>query len=320
MAREYKLNDMERANLVQRERLLCSFLRTATAFPYRLASLGIAWSVAEEFSALKNSPDIFGNHISVNAELRRVFYGQRQTAQKFWTTIIDAYGSGQIILPPIENVVPVVTPFIGLVEEAVVNGDEISRHLVQLKTQGVNSILVAGKTGEFDRMAADQRSKAIIAYTEMAKAAGFTVFVNITGDNDTETRQHAQEAKDAGAHYLVFAPLYTERDNGAIRGLVDQLNGFGLPVLLYNMHSDAGLSIDSALVEELFREGKIVGLRTAPERSKRSRPISTLGRRPTRAMKARSPRHWPEAPGARSALPEMFFRFLQQIVHSTDPR
>ena len=166
------------------------------------------------------------------------------------------------ILPPVLGAIltAMVTPFDpgGRVDEAAAAA--LARHLVE---HGSDGLVMAGTTGEASTLTDDEK----VALFRLAKReVGHRASVVAgTGSNDTAHSVHLTRlAAEAGADAaLVVTPYYNRPPRAGIVAHVAAIAEVGVPVILYNIPSRAGLNLEPDLIAELATIPNVVALKQA---------------------------------------------------------
>ena len=130
--------------------------------------------------------------------------------------------------------------------------------------QGINALVVCGTTGESSTLT-DQEHKDAIAFA-VKKVAKRVPVIAGTGSNDTayaiELTKFASEAGADGI--LVVTPYYNKAtQNGLIKMFTAIADASSIPLILYDVPSRTGCSIEPKTVAILAEHPNIVGLKAA---------------------------------------------------------
>ena len=130
--------------------------------------------------------------------------------------------------------------------------------------QGINALVVCGTTGESSTLT-DQEHKDAITFA-IKRVAGRVPVIAGTGSNDTayaiELTKFASEAGADGA--LVVTPYYNKAtQNGLIKMFTAIADASSIPLILYDVPSRTGCSIEPKTVAALAEHPNIVGLKAA---------------------------------------------------------
>lgn len=130
--------------------------------------------------------------------------------------------------------------------------------------QGINGIVVCGTTGEASTLSDDEHRDAIAFAVKHAN--GRVPIIAGTGSNDTEyaldlTRCACEAGADA---VLVVTPYYNKAtQKGLIKMFTTIADASTVPVILYDVPSRTGMSIEPKTVAALAEHPNIVGLKAA---------------------------------------------------------
>lgn len=156
--------------------------------------------------------------------------------------------------------VALVTPF----DDGGVN-EPVLRELVQFHhRQGTDALVVCGSTGEAATMSdAEQRRAVEVVVDE--NGGRLPVIAGCGGSDTARVARLAANAREAGADaVLLSAPPYNKPTQ---RGLVEHFRSVidtaGLPAILYNVPSRAGVNILPATIAELAGDEWVIGVKEA---------------------------------------------------------
>lgn len=154
-----------------------------------------------------------------------------------------------------------ITPF----RDGGVDRDAYAEHVERQIDGGIDGLVPCGTTGEAATMSTDEQIETISICAEVAD--GRVPVVAGTGSNDTEktvemTRRVAEiDGVDAA---LVVTPYYNKpSQEGMYRHFRRVADRGDLPVVLYNVPSRTGVSLDAETVARLARHDRIVGIKEA---------------------------------------------------------
>lgn len=163
-------------------------------------------------------------------------------------------------LPFTGSAVAIVTPFDGYKTNYDALGELLEWHI----ENGTDAIVICGTTGEASTMP-DSEHLEVIRYT-VQKVAGRIPVIAGTGSNETA---HAialsKEAEECGVDGLLqVTPYYNKTTQ---KGLVEHFtaiaNSVKIPVILYNVPSRTGVSIQIPTLKKLAEVENIVGIKEA---------------------------------------------------------
>lgn len=139
------------------------------------------------------------------------------------------------------------------------------RRLIALQIDaGMDALVLLGTTGEPNTLTTDEREVIIRTGVEMA-AARLPVIIG-TGSNDTRrAMDYAQQAKRLGADgQLCVTPYYNKTtQSGLIRHYSAILDACALPMILYNVPSRTGMSLNAQTAAALCHHPHVAGLKDA---------------------------------------------------------
>lgn len=146
-----------------------------------------------------------------------------------------------------------------------VNFEEFGKLIEFQISEGVDSIIVCGTTGESSTMT-EKEKKDTIKYA-IDKVNGRIPVIAGTGSNCTDTASYlTKQAQNAGADAaLVVTPYYNKAtQNGLIAHYTDIAKHTDLPIILYNVPSRTGCKLESSTIAKLVKDvDNIVGVKEA---------------------------------------------------------
>ncbi|HKL80276.1 MAG TPA: 4-hydroxy-tetrahydrodipicolinate synthase [Mobilitalea sp.] len=158
--------------------------------------------------------------------------------------------------------VAIVTPF---TQNNEVDFNKFGELIEQQITEGTDSIIVCGTTGEASTLTHEEHLECI-KYA-VAKADKRVPIIAGTGSNCTSTAIYlSQEAEDSGADaLLVVTPYYNKAtQKGLIAHYTAIAESVSLPIIMYNVPGRTGCNILPATVATLVKNVKnIVGIKEA---------------------------------------------------------
>ena len=154
----------------------------------------------------------------------------------------------------------IITPF----TEDGVNFEEFRKMIEFQITEGVDSIIVCGTTGESSTMTTEEKKETIKFAIDVA--AKRVPIIAGTGGNCTKSAiEMSKYAESVGADaVLVVTPYYNKTTQAGLiahyKAIADAIN---IPVVLYNVPSRTGLNITPATCFELSKIENIVAIKEA---------------------------------------------------------
>lgn len=130
--------------------------------------------------------------------------------------------------------------------------------------KGIDGLVICGTTGEGSTLTDIEHKEAIKFAVERANKR--VPIIAGTGSNDTAYALELTEyACEAGADaVLVVTPYYNKAtQNGLIKMFTEIADASNVPVILYDVPSRTGVSIEPKTVAELSKHPNIVGLKAA---------------------------------------------------------
>lgn len=154
----------------------------------------------------------------------------------------------------------VTTPFIN----DTVDYDAFKSHLIFLKDNNIQSFVINGTTGEGSTLTSEEKINCLKIAVEVAN--GDIPVIAGTGSNNTaQTVTVSKEAEELGVDaLLVITPYYNKTSQ---RGLVAHFtavaDAVNIPVVLYDVPSRTGMTIEPSTLEELAKHPNISALKDA---------------------------------------------------------
>ena len=157
--------------------------------------------------------------------------------------------------------VAIITP---MHDDGSVNYDKLGELLDEQITEGTDSIIICGTTGEASTLTDDEHIECI-KYT-IKKVDGRIPVIAGTGSNDTEyAKWMSIEAEKAGADgLLLVTPYYNKTSQkGMVAHFVTVADAVDIPIILYNVPSRTGCRIEIPTYKELAKHPNIVAAKEA---------------------------------------------------------
>ncbi len=152
------------------------------------------------------------------------------------------------------------TPFI----EGEVSVERFRENIRRYNAFGLSGYLVLGSTAE-SVLLSDEESAALVRAARETAAAGRTIIVGTARESTKLTIDFTRRMADLGAQAaLVRTPGYFRSGMTAEalkRHYTALADASPIPVLIYNIPQNTGVSIDSAAVVELSRHPRIAGIK-----------------------------------------------------------
>ena len=154
---------------------------------------------------------------------------------------------------------PVVSPMKSADQLDVDAVDRIVDHLVQ---GGVSGLFVLGTTGEGPSLTYQMRYEMVERTCEQVKGR-VPVLVGVTDTSLAESIALAEHAAACGAAAIVAAaPFYFDVSQSALEAWFRELaDRSPLPVMLYNMPSCVGVTLDPGIVDSLSHHPNVAGIK-----------------------------------------------------------
>lgn len=153
--------------------------------------------------------------------------------------------------------VAVVTPF----KDGKVDFEAFAKLVERDIAQGAKAIVVLGTTGEGSTVSENEREKLIkLARKIIGRRCSLIVG---TGSNDFKKAYYnTSMAKKLGADgALIVTPYYNKTTQGGLVHYYTKLSEIGLPIIMYNVPSRTGMSIELDTVKRLAKNPMIYGIK-----------------------------------------------------------
>lgn len=163
-------------------------------------------------------------------------------------------------MPQFSGVIPpVVSPMKSAEQLDVEAVDRIVEHLVQ---GGASGLFVLGTTGEGPSLTYQMRYEMVERTCEQVKGR-VPVLVGVTDTSLGESVALAEHAASCGAAAIVAAaPFYFDVSQAALESWFRELaDRSPLPVMLYNMPSCVGVTLDAGIVDSLSHHPNVAGIK-----------------------------------------------------------
>lgn len=157
--------------------------------------------------------------------------------------------------------VAVITP---MHDDGSVNYEKLGELIEEQITEGTDSIIICGTTGEASTLTDDEHIECI-KYT-IGKVGGRIPVIAGTGSNDTEyAKWMSVQAAQAGADgLLLVTPYYNKTSQkGIVAHFVTVADAVDIPIILYNVPSRTGCRIEIPAYKELAQHPNIVAAKEA---------------------------------------------------------
>ena len=141
---------------------------------------------------------------------------------------------------------------------------EVLKELIEFHIENeTDAIVICGTTGEPSTMSFDEW-KGVVEFTVKNVNKRIPVIAG-TGSNDTKTAvMKTKLAKELGADgVLVVTPYYNKTTQRGIVAHYKEINGVGIPVIVYNVPGRTGLNLNAKTAYELSKLPNIVGIKEA---------------------------------------------------------
>lgn len=154
----------------------------------------------------------------------------------------------------------IATPF----TEDGINFKEFEKLIEYQISEGIDSIIVCGTTGESSTMTLDEK-KTLIKFAIEAIDNRVPIIIGTGSNNTASSIELSQYAESAGADgLLLVTPYYNKTtQEGLIKHYTVIANNTSLPIILYNVPSRTGVNIKPETCLELSKIDNIVAIKEA---------------------------------------------------------
>ena len=169
----------------------------------------------------------------------------------------------------------IATPF----TEDGINFKEFEKLIEYQISEGIDSIIVCGTTGESSTMTLDEK-KTLIKFAIEAIDNRVPIIIGTGSNNTASSIELSQYAESAGADgLLLVTPYYNKTtQEGLIKRYTAIANNTNLPIILYNVPSRTGLNILPETCLELSKIKNIVAIKEASGNLSQVAKIASLCR------------------------------------------
>lgn len=138
---------------------------------------------------------------------------------------------------------------------------ELARHLIFLKSCGINGVLALGSTGEFPQFDLDQRKRALATIAELA--APLPVIANISDIRPQAVAELGRFARELGlpAIAIMTPGFFPSTQEDALAHFFHASEKSGLPALLYNFPELTGTRIALDTVRRFAERAPMLGIK-----------------------------------------------------------
>lgn len=152
------------------------------------------------------------------------------------------------------------TPF----DNGEVDYDSFREHLTFLKENGVRAFVVNGTTGEATTLTADEQQALLKVALEVSDG-NIPVIAGVGSNNTQAAIAKSKTAENLGVDGLLhITPYYNKTSQkGLIAHFTAIADAVKIPIILYDVPSRTGMSIDPETIEILARHENIVGIKDA---------------------------------------------------------
>lgn len=137
-------------------------------------------------------------------------------------------------------------------------------HLIFLKNNQIQSFVINGTTGESSTLTSEEKAELLKIAVDVADG-DITVIAGTGSNNTAQTIAASKEAEALGVDgLLIITPYYNKTSQ---KGLLAHFNAVAdavsLPVMLYDVPSRTGMTIEPETLKELAQHPNIVALKDA---------------------------------------------------------
>ena len=172
------------------------------------------------------------------------------------------------------SIVALVTPF---KQDGSVNYNELERLIeyhIENKTDG---IVILGTTGEASTIGYEEQEEIVRFSIEKANKR-IPIIVGAGNNFTAKSIELAKKYSNMGADYLlVITPYYNKaNDSGLYKHFTMIADASSCPIILYNVPSRTGMSINISVLEKLANHPNICGIKEASGNMEYSKKVSNL--------------------------------------------
>ena len=139
-----------------------------------------------------------------------------------------------------------------------VDFDAYGEHVRWLIENGCDGLVPNGSLGEYQVLTADERARVVSTAIE----AGANVVPGVSAYGSREARHWAERAAEAGCREVMLLPPNAYRaGDDAVVAHFREVAAVGLPIIAYNNPIDTKVDLTPALLDRLYGEGLIAGVK-----------------------------------------------------------
>lgn len=148
-------------------------------------------------------------------------------------------------------------------EKGSVNPDAVRRLVRYFAGKGVRGLYVGGSTGEFVLQTVEERKLVLEAAAAEAKGQ-LTLIAHVGAATTKDSVELAAHAEAVGADAISsVAPIYfAYREQDVQRYWLAIMEAAKLPFILYNFPASTGFQVTGALLKEMLRHERLIGIKT----------------------------------------------------------
>lgn len=156
-----------------------------------------------------------------------------------------------------------------------VDFDRFGAHVRGLVEAGCDGVCPNGSLGEYHNLTPDERAR--VVRTAVEAIGGDRVMPGVGAYGSAESRQWAEQAKEAGAGSVLLLPPNAYRaDDRIVEAHYAEVAKAGIPVVAYNNPHDTKVDLRPDLLARLYEKGYIVAVKEFSGDVRRAYEIAEL--------------------------------------------
>ena len=158
------------------------------------------------------------------------------------------------------SIVALVTPFNS---DGSINYNELEK-LLNMHAISSDGILILGTTAEADVLTLDEKLD-VLKFSVKVVNKRCPLIVGAGSNNTLESIKMAKLFSSNGADYLlVITPYYNKtNESGLVKHFEAIAKSSSVPIIMYNVPGRTGMNISEAVIEKLYKNPKILGIKEA---------------------------------------------------------
>ena len=158
------------------------------------------------------------------------------------------------------SIVALVTPFN---KDGSINYDEL-KSLLEMHASSSDGILILGTTAEAETLTLEEKME-VLKFSVKVVNKRVPLVCGAGSNNTLESMKMAKLFSENGADYLlVITPYYNKtNESGLVKHFTDIAEASSVPIILYNVPSRTGMNISVNVIEQIYKNKKIIGIKEA---------------------------------------------------------